>query len=173
MLEHMKERFENNHKRHPNTSWESVKRLLHDNEAYLFAGEMMEETGGEPDVVEYEGRLLICDCSKETPSGRRSLCYDREARLARKKNTPVSSAVEEAEKMGLRLISEKEYYYLQTLGEFDMKTSSWILTPGEIRLKGGAIFCERRYGRVFTFHNGADSYYGVRAFRCVLELKQK
>ena len=170
MIEVLKERFENNRKRHPNTNWEDVEILLRKNEAFLSAAKMMEETGGEPDVIEYEEKLLICDCSAETPSGRRSLCYDREARLSRKKNAPDSSAVEEAEKMGLRLINEKEYYFLQTLGEFDLKTSSWILTPEEIRTKGGAIFCERRYGRVFTFHNGADPYYGVRGFRCVLDL---
>ncbi|MDO4807805.1 MAG: DUF4256 domain-containing protein [Coriobacteriales bacterium] len=130
----------------------------------------MEQSGGEPDVIVCDGRLLVCDCSKESPLPRRSLCYDEEARLSRKKNPPESNAVEEAAGMGLRLMTETEYRHLQTLGEFDLKTSSWVLTPEGIRALGGAIFCERRYGAVFTFHNGADSYYRVRGFRCTLEL---
>lgn len=149
----------------------TVEQIIRQNEKLLRAVSWMEQSGGEPDVLLLDGKLLICDCAKESPSFRRSLCYDGAARIARKKNAPSSSAVEEAEKMGLRLMSETEYRYLQTLEEFDLKTSSWVLTPENIRSKGGAIFCERRYGVVFTFHNGADSYYSTRGFRCTLELE--
>lgn len=171
MLETLHRRFEENRKRHPDVSWAEVKEMLSRDEKWLRAVSMMEESGGEPDLVVFAGKKLICDCTKESPLQRRSLCYDAQARLSRKKNPPMSSAVEEAEKMGLRLMTEEEYRYLQTMGEFDLKTSSWVLTPQDIRTLGGAIFCERRYGMVFTFHNGADSYYGVRGFRCVLELE--
>ena len=170
MKEALQTRFENNKNRHPGVSWETVEERLSREDAMLRAVSLMEQSGGEPDVIVFEGRLLICDCAKESPLPRRSLCYDGAARLARKKSPPASSAAEEAAKMGLRLMTEAEYRYLQTLGEFDLKTSSWVLTPEDIRALGGAIFCERRYGRVFTFHNGADSYYGVRGFRCTLEL---
>ena len=128
----------------------------------------MEESGGEPDVIgmdENTGEILFADCSKETPSGRRSICYDRKARESRKKNPPAFSAEEQAEAIGIALMNEEMYRRLQTLGEFDLKTSSWIATPASIREKGGALFCERRYGAVFTFHNGADSYYSVRGWR--------
>ena len=171
MLESLQNRFENNKHRHIGISWETVEKLLRQDTARLLAVEQMEQSGGEPDVIVCGDRLLICDCAKESPEQRRSLCYDKDARLARKKNAPVSSAVEEAAKMGLRLMTEEEYRCLQTFGEFDMKTSSWVLTPDNIRRLGGAIFCEYRYGEVFTFHNGADSYYGVRGFRCTLELE--
>lgn len=170
MLEALKTRFENNMNRHPDVSWETVERLLGEDAGRLHAAGWMEESGGEPDVLSFGGRLLLCDCSRESPLPRRSLCYDGDARTARRKNPPASSAAEEAAERGLRLMTEAEYRYLQTLGEFDLKTSSWVLTPEDIRKLGGAIFCERRYGRVFTFHNGADSYYGVRGFRCTLEL---
>lgn len=170
MLDVWKLRFEGNRHRHPELSWEDVERRLLRDHAALAALRRMEESGGEPDVIVFEGRLLICDCAKESPLPRRSLCYDGAARLARKKSPPASSAAEEAAKLGLRLMSEAEYRHLQTLGEFDLKTSSWVLTPEDIRTRGGALFCERRYGRVFTFHNGADSYYSVRGFRCTLEL---
>lgn len=170
MLDVWKVRFEDNRHRHPELNWEDVERRLLRDHAALAALRRMEESGGEPDVLVFEGRLLICDCAKESPLPRRSLCYDGAARLARKKSPPASSAAEEAAKMGLRLMSEAEYRHLQTLGEFDLKTSSWVLTPEDMRTRGGALFCERRYGRVFTFHNGADSYYSVRGFRCTLEL---
>ena len=171
MLETLQGRFEQNKNRHPGVAWETVEALLCQDPERLRALEQMEKSGGEPDVIAFEGRLLLCDCAKESPLPRRSLCYDAAARLSRKKSPPLSSAVEEAAKMGLRLMSEAEYRHLQTLGEFDLKTSSWVLTPEKIRALGGAIFCERRYDTVFTFHNGADSYYGVRGFRCALELK--
>ena len=170
VIETLRTRYENNMNRHPDVLWETVEALLRQDEALSRSISVMEESGGEPDVILFRGRLLICDCAKESPLLRRSLCYDKAARLTRKKNPPASSAVEEAEKMGLRLMTEGEYRFLQTLGEFDGKTSSWVLTPEGIRALGGAIFCERRYGTVFTFHNGADSYYGVRGFRCTLEL---
>ena len=168
MLESLKTRFETNPARHPGVAWETVEALLLGNEARLRAAEWMEQSGGEPDVVIFEGKFLLCDCAQESP--RRGLCYDGPARLARKKNAPPSSAMEEAASRGLRLMSEAEYRHLQGLGPFDRKTSSWVLTPEDIRALGGALFCERRYGAVFVFHNGADSYYGVRGFRCTLEL---
>ena len=169
-METIRNRFFEHPERHPGVEWDAVEALLGQDENNLRKLEWLEQTCGEPDVIVYDGKLLICDCSKETPKLRRSLCYDGEARLSRKKNPPESSAIEEAENIGLRLMTEAEYYHLQTLGEFDLKTSSWIDTPQELRSKGGALFCERRYGRVFTFHNGADSYYSVRGFRCALEL---
>lgn len=148
-----------------------MEELLHQNEERIRFVQMMEQSGGEPDVVVFNGKLLICDCAKESPLQRRSLCYEIAARSGRKKNPPASSAVEEATSMGLRLMTEEEYRHLQTLSEFDTKTFSWIWTPEDIRSQRGAIFCERRYGKVFTFHNSADSYYGVRGFRCVMELE--
>lgn len=170
MLEALQARFGKNQNRHPGVLWGTVEALLCQDEEKLNAVQMMEQSGGEPDVVVFGGKLLICDCSKESPINRRSVCYDGAARFARKNNPSLSSAVEEAEKMHVRLMTEEEYRHLQTLGEFDLKTSSWVQTPDNIRKLGGAIFCERRYGTVFTFHNGADSYYGVRGFRCALEL---
>lgn len=170
MLELLHARFDKNKRRHPDVVWETVEALIRKDPVRLDAVCAMEQSGGEPDVIVYDEKLLVCDCSKESPLHRRSLCYDEAARLSRKKNPPESSAVEEAASMGLRLMTEDEYRHLQTLGEFDLKTSSWVLTPESIRALGGAIFCERRYGTVFTFHNGADSYYRVRGFRCVLEL---
>ena len=171
MIETLRKRFQENMDRHPSVQWQTVEALLQKVEKMLRALSMLEESGGEPDILVMNGHILLCDCAKESPAGRRSLCYDREARLSRKKNTPAGSAVEEAERMGARLMTEAEYRHLQTLGEFDLKTSSWVQTPEEIRRLGGAIFCERRYGTVFTFHNGADSYYGVRGFRCVLTVE--
>lgn len=171
-LEVLWTRFENNINRHPALSWKAVEALLGQDADWLSKVSMMEQSGGEPDVNVLDGKLLICDCVRESPLPRRSLCYDGTARLARKKNSPASSAKEEAAKMDLRLMTEAEYRHLQTLGEFDLKTSSWVLTPEDIRALGGAIFCERRYGRVFAFHNGADSYYGTRGFRCTLELER-
>ena len=167
MLEILKTRFQKNMQRHPDLSWELVEHRLQANEKALLTLQRMEESGGEPDVIGcLDGdRLLFCACSKETPAGRRSLCYDEEALLKRKNNPPVGSAARQAEEMGVELMTEELYYRLQALGEFDCKTSSWIGTPEELRKKGGALFCERRYGRVFTFHNGADSYYSVRGWR--------
>lgn len=170
MLDTIKERFDSHLERHPGVEWETVEALLRQDEAKLRALEWMEESGGEPDVILYEGKLAIWDCAKESPAGRRSLCYDETALAQRKKNPPQGSAVGQAEAVGVRLLTEAEYYHLQTRGVFDTKTSSWIDTPAELRTKGGALFCECRYGRVFTYHNGADSYYGVRGYRCALML---
>ncbi|MBQ1307486.1 MAG: DUF4256 domain-containing protein [Erysipelotrichaceae bacterium] len=168
MLKTLKNRFHENMKRHPDLKWEEVEKRLQDHPKMLEILKQMEESGGEPDVIGTDadsGKLVFCDCSKETPSGRRSLCYDEEALQKRSKNPPAGSALTQAQEMGVELMDEKMYYRLQELGEFDLKTSSWIDTPADVRDKGGALFCERRYGRVFTFHNGADSYYSVRGWR--------
>ncbi|MFT4101066.1 MAG: DUF4256 domain-containing protein [Burkholderiaceae bacterium] len=168
MIEALKQRFEAHPKRHPGIDWPEVERRLHDNEPARRAIARMEDTGGEPDVIGADpdsGRLIVCDCSPESPSGRRSLCYDQGALDARKENKPAGSAVAMAASMGIELLDEARYRHLQTLGEFDLKTSSWILTPAAIRKKGGALFCDRRYDHVFVYHNGAGSYYASRAFR--------
>lgn len=168
MLEILKNRFNENMDRHPNLKWEYVESRLKDNAVALKALRNMEESGGEPDTTGFDDdgeKLIFCDCSKESPTDRRSLCYDDEALQKRKKNPPTGSAVQLAKEMGVELLTEELYYRLQQLGEFDLKTSSWIYAPEPIRKKGGALFCERRYGRVFTFHNGADSYYSSRGFR--------
>ena len=164
----LKKRFEENVSRHPGIAWEEVLERLNGNEKALEILSRMEESGGEPDIIgrdEKSGKLIFCDCSKETPAGRRSLCYDDEALKKRTKNPPSGSALAQAEETGASIVTEEMYRALQSLGEFDLKTSSWIYTPADIRSKGGALFCERRYGTVFTFHNGADSYYSVRGWR--------
>ncbi len=168
MLELLKKRFHENMTRHPGLDWKTVEQRLREDPDALEVLRRMEESGGEPDTVGFDdetGKLIFCDCAKETPAGRRSLCYDDEALRKRTKNPPVGSAAHEAETAGVKLMTEALYRRLQTLGEFDLKTSSWIATPPEIRKLGGALFCERRYGTVFTFHNGADSYYSVRGWR--------
>ena len=168
MLAILKNRFLENTARHPELSWETVEARLKENERALAALRRMEDSGGEPDTIGFfpgSDRILFCDCAKETPAGRRSLCYDDEALQKRTKNPPAGSAVGQAREMGIQLMTEELYYRLQELGEFDLKTSSWIAAPDQIRQRGGALFCERRYGRVFTFHNGADSYYSVRGWR--------
>ena len=168
MLEKLKTRFAENTQLHPGLEWAAVEQRLRNAPEALEILRRMEESGGEPDTLGFDaetGKLLFCDCSKETPSGRRSLCYDEAARRGRRKNPPAGSALELARELGVSLLTETLYRRLQSLGEFDLKTSSWILTPEEIRQKGRALFCERRYGAVFTFHNGADSYYSVRGFR--------
>ena len=168
MLTTLKTRFLENMLRHPDMDWADVERRLLEHPDALEILRRMEETGGEPDVIGFADdgeRLLFCDCAPESPAGRRSLCYDEAALLARKKNPPAGSAERQAEELGVPLLTEALYRRLQTLGEFDLKTSSWIATPDSIRSKGGALFCERRYGEVFVFHNGADSYYSVRGWR--------
>ena len=168
MIEVLKSRFEQNMTRHPDLEWSFVEARLSAHKEALHVLRLMEETGGEPDTIgidEVTGGIIFCDCSSETPAGRRSLCYDDEALKKRKKNPPSGSAVQQAQEMGVSLLTEELYRRLQGLGSFDQKTSSWIATPEEIRSKGGALFCERRYGTVFTFHNGADSYYSVRGWR--------
>ena len=168
MIELLRKRFSENMIRHPGLSWELVEARLRANEKALGILKWMEESGGEPDVIGLDdetGRLLFCDCSKESPSGRRSMCYDDEALRKRVKNPPTGSAVHQAQEAGVELMTELLYRRLQSLDEFDLKTSSWIATPYPIRRLGGALFCERRYGKVCTFHNGADSYYSVRGWR--------
>lgn len=168
MLEVLKKRFEENQNRHPDLVWTLVEQRLKEHPEQLEILKRMEETGGEPDTIgvdENTGKLIFCDCSTETPKGHRSLCYDDEALRKRKNNPPSGSAVHQAEEIGVQLMTEELYRRLQELGQFDTKTSSWIATPDSIRIQGGALFCERRYGAVFTFHNGAESYYSVRGWR--------
>ena len=173
LLATLKRRFEENMHRHTGIDWRDVQARLEAHPEKLRSLAEMERTGGEPDVIGYDGEsgiFLFCDCSAQSPAGRRSLCYDRDARLGRKHHPPKSSAVERAEAMGVELLDEEQYRFLQTLGEFDTKTSSWIKTPDEVRKLGGALFCDRRYGRVFVYHNGADSYYSSRGFRGLLRV---
>ena len=173
MLEIMKTRFQENMARHPGLEWASVAQRLRADPATLEALRRMEASGGEPDTIGFAddgATLIFCDCAKESPAGRRTLCYDDAALLKRTKNPPAGSAVAQAEAMGVQLLTEALYRRLQALGEFDLKTSSWIATPDAIRSLGGALFCERRYGAVFTFHNGADSYYSVRGWRGYLRV---
>ena len=168
MLTILKTRFLENMTHHPDMDWVDAEGRLLEHPEALEILRRMEETGGEPDVIGFADdgeRLLFCDCAPESPAGRRSLCYDEAALLARKKNPPAGSAERLAKEIGVSLLTEALYRRLQTLGEFDLKTSSWIATPDAIRAKGGALFCERRYGEVFVFHNGADSYYSVRGWR--------
>lgn len=173
LLEALKTRFGKNMHRHEGIAWEQVRAKLEGNPAALRSLREMEVTGGEPDVIAWSkaaGHYIFCDCSAESPAGRRSLCYDREARESRKEHKPPSSAVEMAAAMGIELLTEEQYRELQTLGEFDTKTSSWIKTPPDVRALGGALFCDRRYGKVFVYHNGAQSYYAARGFRGILKL---
>jgi hypothetical protein len=175
-IELLKDRFLSNPTRHAGIDWEAVESCLSNNPQALDLLSRMEESGGEPDTIGFEDgtdRLIFCDCAKESPAERRSLCYDDTALLKRKKNPPVGSAMHEAQKMGVELMTEDLYRRLQKLGEYDLKTSSWIMTPDAIRQKGGALFCERRYGEVFTFHNGADSYYASRGWRGYFTCKAK
>ena len=173
ITEILKNRFFQNMTRHPDLEWEFVEARLSESKEALEVLRLMEESGGEPDTIgidEKSGKLIFCDCSSESPAGRRSLCYDDEALQKRKKSPPKGSAIHQAQEMGVSLLTEELYRRLQELGPFDQKTSSWIATPDEIRSKGGALFCERRYDAVFTFHNGADSYYSVRGWRGYITL---
>lgn len=174
LFETLRQRFEQHPHRHPGLSWSVVlARLQAAPATQLNALQQMESSGGEPDVIgqpDASGALLFCDCAAESPAGRRSLCYDEEALAARKENRPAGSAMGLAEAMGVRLLSEAEYRELQQVGDFDLKTSSWVLTPRAIRRLGGALFCDRRYGQVFTYHNGAPSYYAARGFRGALRV---
>lgn len=173
LLNSLKNRFEKHPGRHRGLSWQKVLARLEANAGALKSLHAMESTGGEPDVIGYDeasGHYLFCDCSAESPSGRRSLCFDAEALKARKENKPEGSAGEVAAAMGIELLSEKQYRALQELGEFDLKTSSWVATPPDVRALGGALFCDRRYGKVFVYHNGAQSYYAARGFRGLLRL---
>ncbi len=172
LLEILKKRFEKNMHRHPNINWEDVKGKLEASADKLWSINEMEESDGEPDVVSiYDNEEIIyIDCAAESPKGRRSLCYDEEALESRKEHKPKDSAVNLANHMGGKILNEAEYAALQALGHFDAKTSSWLETPTEIREKGGAIFGDYRFGRVFTYHNGAESYYAARGFRVLISL---
>ncbi|TYS67435.1 DUF4256 domain-containing protein [Sutcliffiella horikoshii] len=173
LLSVVKKRFEKNMHRHEGLIWDNVQEKLQSNAEKLWSLNEMERTEGEPDVIAYDTEkyeYLFCDCSKESPKGRRSVCYDRAALEARKKFKPENSAVDMANEMGIEMLTEEQYRELQKLGEFDLKTSSWVQTPEEIRKLGGAIFCDRRFNHVFVYHNGADSYYGARGFRGMLRV---
>ena len=183
LLSALKIRFEKNMSRHRGVEWAKVQAKLEANSGKLWSLNEMERTGGEPDVVvlsgghgkaigdgKKDGQYLFCDCSAESPKGRRSICYDHEALESRKEHKPKDSAVGMAADMGIEILTEEQYRELQQLGEFDTKTSSWVQTPAEIRKLGGALFCDRRYDHVFVYHNGAESYYAARGFRGVLRV---
>jgi hypothetical protein len=168
LLRVLKARFEKSMSRHTGLQWAKLLARLEADPEKLWSLNEMERTGGEPDVVSHDtktGGFRFVDCSAESPKGRRSVCYDRDALESRKEHKPQDSALDLAARMGIELLSEDEYRALQKLGEFDTKTSSWITTPSDIRKRGGALFCDRRYGHVFVYHNGAESYYAARGFR--------
>lgn len=173
LLNTLKARFEKNKNRHKGIDWEAVEKKLKGNAGKLTTLHEMEATGGEPDVIGFDkktGEYFFCDCSPETPKGRRSICYDGEALASRKEHKPDDSAIEMANAIGIEILDEEQYRALQQLGNFDLKTSSWIKTPEKIRKLGGALFCDRRYDTVFLYHNGAESYYAARGFRGTLRV---
>ena len=168
LLRELKARFEKNMSRHKGLEWAEVQAKLEAKTEKLWSLNEMERTGGEPDVVGFDkktGEYIFYDCSAESPKGRRSVCYDREALESRKEHKPENNAIDMAAAMGIELLTEEQYRELQKLGDFDTKTSSWVKTPTDVRKLGGALFCDRRYGNVFVYHNGADSYYSARGFR--------
>jgi hypothetical protein len=168
LLKILKTRFEKNMDRHKGIKWADVQARLEKNADKLWSLDMMEETGGEPDVVGQDKKTdeyIFFDCAAESPKGRRSICYDHQALESRKENKPANSAIGMANDMGIDILTEEQYRELQQLGEFDLKTSSWIETPAKIRKLKGALFCDRRFDTVFTYHNGAESYYAARGFR--------
>lgn len=176
LLQTLKTRFEKNTHRHKVVAWDEVRAAIEKVPAALRSLHAMERTGGEPDVVEMgggPGSYTFCDCSAESPAGRRSVCYDGEALRSRKEHKPRDSALDMAAAMGIELMTEEDYRQLQKHGEFDTKTSSWVRTPPDIRALGGALFCDRRYGKVFVYHNGAQSYYAARAFRGILRVPRR
>lgn len=173
LLHILKSRFEKNPQRHKNVRWEDVKAKLEKNPDKLRSLHQMEQTGGEPDIIGFDtntGEYIFCDCSPESPKGRRSLCYDREGLESRKEFKPENTAVDMAADMGIQLLTEEEYTELQQLGDFDLKSTSWIKTPDEIRKQGDAYFCNKRHNRIFTYYNGAQSYYSSRGFRGLLRV---
>lgn len=173
LLKILKARFEKNSQRHKGIDWSKVQDKLEKSADKLWSLQEMEKTGGEPDVVGYDkktGEYIFYDCSPESPAGRRSFCYDREALNARKENKPKNSAMDMALYMGVEMLTEEQYRELQQMGSFDLKTSSWVKTPESIRKLGGAVFCDRRYNTVFLYHNGAESYYAARGFRGALRV---
>jgi hypothetical protein len=173
LLRILKRRFEKHMQLHKGIAWAEVQARLDGNVGALESLRQMEDTGGEPDVIGQDratGWVTFCDCAAESPSGRRSLCYDQEALDARKENKPQGSALGMAAAMGIQLLTEEQHRALQQFGEFDVKTSSWVSTPADVRSLGGALFCDRRYGQVFVYHNGAQSYYAARGFRAWLQV---
>ena len=173
LLTILKSRFENNMKRHKDLEWQKVKVKLEANPGKLWPLNEMEKTGGEPDIIGLDnqtGEFIFCDCSAESPQNRRNLCYDGEALASRKENKPKGNVVDLAHSMNIELLTEDQYRDLQKSGEFDLKSSSWIKTPPQIRKLGGALFCDRRYNTVFVYHNGAESYYAARGFRASLRV---
>ncbi|QHI71691.1 DUF4256 domain-containing protein [Aminipila terrae] len=173
LIKILKERFEKNMSYHIDIRWDKVQAKLETNKDKLWALNEMEVTGGEPDVVGYDkntDKYIFCDCSAESPKGRRSVCYDRDALESRKEHKPANNAVDMAATIGIDILTEEQYRELQKLGNFDAKTSSWVKTPDNIRKMGGAIFCDRRYDTVFVYHNGAESYYAARGFRGMLRV---
>lgn len=173
LLNILKGRFQENMHRHPDLQWEEVQAKLDAHSEKLWSLFEMERTGGEPDVVSFDEEtkeFMFVDCSKESPKGRRSICYDREALESRKKHKPEHNAIDMAAEMGIELLTEEQYRKMQQLEPFDLKTSSWVQTPSDIRSRGGALFCDYRYGHVFVYHNGADSYYSSRGFRGLLRV---
>lgn len=173
LLSTLKTRFEKNKQRHKGIEWDAIQVKLKANPSKLWSLNEMEKTGGEPDVVGFDkksGEYIFYDCSAESPAGRRSVCFDKEGLESRKEHKPANNAVDMATAMGIEILSEEEYRLLQQFGKFDQKTSSWIKTPEAIRKLGGALFADYRYGHVFVYHNGAQSYYGARAFRGVLKV---
>ncbi|MCX7985682.1 MAG: DUF4256 domain-containing protein [Bacteroidales bacterium] len=174
LLSILEKRFKTHINRHKDIRWEDVEKKLRNNPEKFWSISEMEKTGGEPDVIGYDknsGELIFCDCSEESPKGRRSLCYDRRAWESRKENKPAGNALDMAKSMGIDILTEQEYRELQKLGSFDQKTSSWIKTPDRIRELGGALFCDRRYDTVFVYHNSAESYYASRGFRGIVRIK--
>ena len=173
LLDLLKARFEKNINRHIGIDWDKIQAKLLANTEKLWTLDQMELTGGEPDVIGFDtnsGEYLFYDCSAESPKGRRSLCYDKKALDSRKENKPANNVIDLAAEIGIELLTEEQYRDLQKLGEFDLKTSSWVMTPPEIRKLGGAIFCDRRYNHIFKYHNGAESYYAARGFRGLLRV---
>lgn len=173
LIKILKTRFEKNPTRHENINWEDVQKKLESNPDKLLSINEMERTEGEPDVVSYDKKsdeYLFFDCSAESPKSRRSLCYDRKALDSRKENKPANSAIDLANEIGIEILDEAQYRHLQSLGNFDLKTSSWVKTPEDIRKLGGAVFCDKRYNTVFFYHNGAESYYAARGFRGFLKV---
>jgi hypothetical protein len=173
LLNLLEVRFEKNMNRHKGLEWSKVLARLESDATKMWSLHTMEETGGEPDVIGYDkktGEYIFCDCSLESPTGRRSICYDGEALDARKEHKPQDNAIDMASNMGVEILTEEEYRELQKLGKFDTKTSSWVKTPAAIRKLGGALFCDRRYDHVFVYHNGAQSYYAARGFRGLIRV---
>lgn len=168
LLNSLKSRFNTHTERHEKISWEDIENKLNDKQLVVLHN--MESTEGEPDVIDFNGELYFVDCSKESPKGRRSVCYDRAALESRKKYKPENSAVDLAREIGIDMLTEDDYKHLQQYGDFDLKSSSWVDTPSDIRNLGGALFCDKRYATVFLYHNGADSYYGARGFRGKLKI---